>query len=72
ALLGQSPEGVRTQLLETGLAFVDPLTGRIVCAEEYLCGNVREKLRIAQASGPEFSRNVEALSKIIPEDLTPN
>lgn len=72
ALLGQSPEEVRTQLLETGLAFVDPLTGRIVCAEEYLCGNVREKLRIAQASGPEFARNVEALSKIIPEDLTPN
>ena len=41
-------------------------------ADEYLSGNIREKLRIAEASSekePEFVVNVDALSKVIPKDL---
>lgn len=42
-------------------------------ADEYLSGNVREKLAIAQNSAKvdsRFSINVEALEKVQPEDLT--
>lgn len=41
-------------------------------ADEYLSGNVREKLRLAEARAekePEFVVNVDALSKVIPKDL---
>ena len=43
-----------------------------VTADEYLSGNVREKLtaaRIAAKADPELSINVEALEKVIPKDL---
>ena len=45
---------------------------RYVTADEYLSGNVREKLtaaRIAAKADPELSINVEALEKVIPKDL---
>lgn len=41
-------------------------------ADEYLSGNVREKLRFAEVRAekePEFAVNVDALSKVIPKDL---
>ena len=43
-----------------------------VTADEYLSGNVREKLtaaRIAAKADPELSINMEALEKVIPKDL---
>ena len=45
---------------------------RYVTADEYLSGNVREKLKvagIAAKSDPELAANVEALEKVIPKDL---
>ena len=45
---------------------------RYVTVDEYLSGNVREKLttaRIAAKADPELSINVEALEKVIPKDL---
>ena len=44
-------------------------------AEEYLSGNVREKLRIAENANefnPVYGDNIEALEKIIPQDLLPS
>ena len=44
-----------------------------VTADEYLSGNVREKLRQARAAaeaGPTYTTNVEALKKVQPKDLT--
>lgn len=44
-------------------------------AEEYLSGNVREKLRIAESANefnPVYGDNIEALGKIIPKDLLPS
>ncbi len=41
-------------------------------ADEYLSGNVREKLsvaRLAAAAYPEFTQNVDALEKVQPQDL---
>ena len=46
---------------------------RYVTADEYLSGNVREKLKVAKIavkSVPEFSVNVEALKQVIPKDLS--
>ena len=45
---------------------------RYVTADEYLSGNVREKLKaaeIASKSDPELAVNVAALKKVIPKDL---
>ena len=57
-----------------GVIFKVPNTepARYVTADEYLSGNVREKLtaaRIAAKADPELSINVEALEKVIPKDL---
>ena len=44
-----------------------------VAADEYLSGNVRTKLLIAQAAAkddPELAVNVEALKQVIPKDLS--
>ena len=40
-------------------------------ADDYLSGNVKDKIRQAVASGSEFRRNVAALEKVQPEDLPP-
>lgn len=46
---------------------------KYVTADEYLSGNVREKLKIAEAlveTQPELKINVDALKQVIPKDLT--
>ena len=46
---------------------------KYVPADEYLSGNVRQKLQIAEIaakSDDEFQANVEALRQVIPKDLT--
>ncbi|TAN03219.1 MAG: DEAD/DEAH box helicase [Rhodanobacteraceae bacterium] len=71
-LLEKSEAAVRSDLLERGLAFVDPTTSELVEADVYLSGNVREKLRVAEAAQDGFEANVAALKKVIPADLAPN
>ena len=64
-----------------GVIFLNPLYGygsstepKYLMADEYLSGNVREKLAIARKSAelyPEdYTVNVEALQKVQPKDLT--
>ena len=48
-----------------------PRPGRWQTADDYLSGNVREKLAIAEAAGPEYARNAEALRAVQPEDVLP-
>lgn len=66
-----------------GVIFLNPLyeygnsyEPKYLMADEYLSGNVREKLRIAKNSAelyPEdYKVNVEALQKVQPKDLTAN
>ncbi len=57
-----------------GVIFKVPFSepARYVAADEYLSGNVREKLKIARTAAkadPEFAVNAAALEKVIPEDL---
>lgn len=54
------------------LAYRDPATGQPETAQNYLCGNVRDKLREALAAAaydPAFERNVEALQRVQPRWL---
>ena len=63
-----------------GVIFLNPLyednnenLSKYFTADEYLSGNVREKLAIARNSAKvdsHFNINVEALEKVQPEDLT--
>ena len=64
----------------TGLIFLDPmeynennLNAGWKTADEYLSGNVREKLRVAKAyaeeNGELFTANVQALMQVQPKDL---
>ena len=57
-----------------GIIFREPLeTDKYVAADEYLSGNVREKLKLAQAlveTNPELEPNIKALKEVQPEDLT--
>lgn len=53
----------------------DPSEGRWVTKDEYLTGNVREKLDMARRAmehDPEMARNVAALEPVIPKDLMPS
>ncbi|WP_422929711.1 DEAD/DEAH box helicase family protein [Singulisphaera sp. PoT] len=64
------PEGRIAAELED-LIYLDPKTKVWQTADAYLSGDVREKLRIAEAAGPNYARNAEALKSVQPEDVLP-
>ena len=69
-LMDSSEETVIEEL--AGVIFKNPLNGRWETSDEYLSGNVREKLKMAEASAennPDFQINVEALKRVQPKDL---
>jgi N12 class adenine-specific DNA methylase len=53
------------------LIFHDPESKSWQTADAYLSGNVRAKLAAAEAAGPSYSRNAEALRAVQPEDVLP-
>ena len=53
------------------LIYRDPATAGWQTADEYLSGNVRDKLKVAQGAGPEYARNAEAFRAVQPEDVLP-
>lgn len=70
-LTGESEKAVTARLLDTGLAFLNR-DGNLETAEQYLSGNVKAKLRDAEALAEidkTYQKNVEALKKIIPADI---
>ena len=69
-LTGKTKEKVAEEL--TGVIFRDPVNGQWETADEYLSGNVREKLKTAKIfaeNHPEFTSNVNALKQVQPVDL---
>lgn len=71
-LLGKDKSEVIKSL--EGLIYENPITRDFETAEEYLSGNVREKLEAAveaAKSDPKYDKNVEELKKVQPEDLKP-
>lgn len=78
-LSGKTEEEIFADL--KGVIFLNPMYGygnsteaKYLMADEYLSGNVREKLawakKSAQLSPEEYAINVEALQKVQPKDLT--
>ena len=70
-LTGKSESELERELDD--LIYRNPSTNLHELAEEYLSGNVREKLAQAQKAArhnPAFKRNVEALQAVQPLDLT--
>ncbi len=58
-----------------GLIFLNPQTRQWETDDQYLSGNVREKLAVAEAAtitDPAFAPNVEALKSVQPADLSAN
>lgn len=68
-LYGKPEEQVIAELGD--LIFREPATKGWETADAYLSGNVRVKLAQAEAAGPEYQRNAEALRKVQPEDVLP-
>ena len=69
-LSGKSQDELIDEL--TGVIFLDPTRGNWQTADEYLSGNVRQKLRQAEAAAvdaPGYAPNVEALRQAQPKDL---
>ena len=67
-------EDVESDLVAQMLAFRDPGTREVVWRDEYLSGNVREKMNSANAaadSDPEYTNNVIALQQVVPPDIPP-
>ena len=78
-LSGKTEEEIFADL--KGVIFLNPMYGygnsseaKYLMADEYLSGNVREKLawakKSAQLSPEDYSINVESLQKVQPKDLT--
>ena len=69
-LTGKSEEDLIDEL--NGVIFLDPVYGNWQTADEYLSGNVRQKLREAEQAAqdsPGYLPNVEALRAAQPKDL---
>ena len=69
-LSGKTEEQITEEL--AGAIFRNPLTDKWETSDEYLSGNVREKLGIAERfaeNHPEYEGNVQYLKKVQPKDL---
>ncbi|MCD8336387.1 MAG: DEAD/DEAH box helicase family protein [Lachnospiraceae bacterium] len=69
-LSGKTEDEVTQEL--AGVIFKNPLTEQWESSDEYLSGNVREKLSIARQfaeNHPEYAINVEYLERMQPKDL---
>lgn len=70
SVLGKSENAIIKELGDK--LFKDPVSEQYVPRDEYLSGNVRQKLAFAEdaaRSEPEYARNVEALEAVIPADI---
>lgn len=70
-LLHIPQEDTEKELLAQELIYVNPVTGLYEERNEYLSGNVREKLEQAEQANEngQFDANIRALVKIIPMDI---
>ena len=70
-LTGKTVEAVTRELIDSRQVFKNR-DGKLETAEVYLSGNVRAKLRDAEAMVPmdaDYQKNVEALKAVMPEDV---
>lgn len=71
-LMGKKPQEVVKSL--DGMIYENPESRLYETADEYLSGNVREKLEYAEEAAKQdkaYEKNVQALKKVQPKDLLP-
>ena len=69
-LSGKDIDTIKDEL--TGIIFQNPVTDKWETADEYLSGNVRDKLETAKVyaeNHPEYAVNVQALTQVQPKEL---
>ncbi len=69
-LVGKNEEEIKKELV--GVIFQNPVTEKWETADEYLSGNVREKLSIAKVfaeNRPEYAINIASLESVQPKEL---
>lgn len=69
--LGRDVADIEKEIIDKGLGFRDPATGNMEVSYEYLSGNVRQKLAIAEANNEDgrYDKNIKALRKVMPMDI---
>lgn len=69
--LGKSEAEVKRVIIDSGLGFEDPTTRQMEVSYQYLSGNVREKLKQAEANNEngEYSKNIKALQDVVPMNI---
>ena len=69
--LGKSEAKVKREIIDSGLGFEDPTTRQMEVSYQYLSGNVREKLKQAEANNEngEYSKNIKALQDVVPMNI---
>lgn len=69
--LGKSEAEVKREIIDCGLGFEDPATRQMEMSYQYLSGNVREKLKQAEANNEngEYSKNIKALQDVVPMNI---
>lgn len=69
--LGKSEAEVKREIIDSGLGFEDPTTRQVEVSYQYLSGNVREKLKQAEANNEngEYSKNIKALQDVVPMNI---
>ena len=69
--LGMRETEVKHEIIESGLGFEDPATRQMEVSYKYLSGNVREKLKQAEANNEngEYTGNIKALQEVVPMNI---
>ena len=69
--LGRDVSDIEKEIIDKGLGYRDPATGNMEVSYEYLSGNVRQKLAIAEANNEDgmYDKNIKALRKVMPMDI---
>ena len=69
--LRKSEAEVKREIIDSGLGFEDPTTRQMEVSYQYLSGNVREKLKQAEANNEngEYSKNIKALQDVVPMNI---
>lgn len=70
-LIGSTVEEATSKLKSAGRIYLNPETDEWETADEYLSGNVRNKLEVATLAGPDYAKNVADLTAVQPDDLKP-
>ena len=69
--LSMSEDDVKKEIISSGLGFEDPMGKQVVVSYQYLSGNVREKLKQAEANNENgtYNGNIKALKEVVPNSI---